>query len=172
MTQEEVRTRALYLFLACSQVVDQLKEELLGKLPVAGSALRPMTVQIVRRELGLLFRYWATRQIWQRLEAYEADAKALNLALLRLFTEGLKLPRDGSGLKYASISNLADAVRELSQRLHHGLGQEYPQLLSHLQAGILTWHDVVKRHTDEALEWPLEQLAARVKSWAERPPEE
>lgn len=168
MTQDEIRTRALYIFVATAQVVDECRAPLLQALPEPPAAVRPLTAQALRRELGLLFRYWATRRIWQKLEAYEADAKALNLVLLRQFTEGLKLPRDGSGLKYASLSTLAEEVRELSQRLTHALGLEQPLLLAPLQSGILGWHDQVLRYTDEALQQPLEELEARVKSWAER----
>ena len=87
MSPEEIRVRSLYLFLACSQAIEQLKDRLIATLPSAPSSVKLLLDKSLKREFGLLFRYWATRQIWRRLEANETDAKSLNLALLRLFFE-------------------------------------------------------------------------------------
>ena len=169
MTPEEIRVRSLYLFLTCWQAVDQFKERLLGTLP-APAPSKAMVERTLRRELGLLFRYWITRQIWERLESSEADAKQLNLALLRLFTEGFKLSKDGSGLRYAQLSTLPDEVQELSHRITNALGTTYPALLGELSAAILPWRDAVGRYTVDALELPVAQLTSSVKEWAERMP--
>lgn len=171
MTDEEVRIRSMYLFLICSQAVEQLKDRLVGTCSSSPLPATPVLEHALRRELGMLFRYWTTRRIWERLESNEADAKLLNLALLRLFTNGFHLPRDGSGLRYAQMSTLADEVRELSHRITNALGVEHPPLLAELQGSIVLWRDAVLQYTAEALERPMDQLAASVKEWAERAPE-
>ncbi len=99
MTQEDIRVRSAYLFLACSQAVEQFKDHLVATFPSPPIASPLVLDKLLRRELGLLFRYWTTRKIWEQLEASEADAKDLNLVLLRLFTDGLKLPKDARGLR-------------------------------------------------------------------------
>jgi hypothetical protein len=167
MTDEEIKIRSVYLFLACSQAVEQLTSALIAA--AGGSAsVKPVTEGAVRKELGLLFRYWTTRQIWERLEADEADAKALNLSLLRLFTNAFRLPRDGSGLRYAELSTAADEGQELRRRLTGAIGTGHPRLLDALEALVVSWRDAVSRYTVEALESPLSQLTASVKEWAAR----
>jgi len=171
MTQEEIRIRSTYLFLTCSQAVEQLKGRLVGTCAASPLSAAPTLEGALRRELGMLFRYWTTRRIWERLESSEADAKLLNLALLRLFTDAFKLPRDGSGLRYAQLSTPAEEVRELSRRITTALGLEHPPLLAELQGSILLSRDAVLQHTADALERPVDRLAADVKAWAERTPE-
>ena len=170
MTEDEIRIRSLYLFLSCSHAVEQLKDRLVGTCTASPLSAAPTLDGALRRELAMLFRYWTTRQIWERLETREADAKLLNLALLRLFTNAFKLPRDGSGLRYAQLSTLVDEVRELGHRITNALGVEHPPLLAELQGSIVLWRDVVLQYTTEALERPVEQLAANVKEWSERTP--
>jgi len=108
MDSDEIRLRALYLFLACSQSIESLKDKVIKTLPKEPVSTQMMRDLVLKRELGMLFRYWTTRKIWERLEADEASAKGLNLALLRLFTQGFKLPMDGSGLHYAELSTPDD----------------------------------------------------------------
>ena len=117
-----------------------------------------------------MFRYWATRQIWRRLEANETDAKSLNLALLRLFFDGFRLPKDGSGMRYAELSTVNEETNELSQRITNALGAEHRPLVKELEGAILPWRDAVFRYTVDALELPIEQLSSSIKAWAERPP--
>ncbi|MDP3774664.1 MAG: hypothetical protein Q8Q85_10400, partial [Gemmatimonadales bacterium] len=143
-------------------------ERLLGALSVADSS-RPAAEKLIRRELGLLFRYWTTREIWQALDADEAGAKAMNLALLRLFTDGFKLPRDGTGLRYAELSSAADEVKELAQRLSAALGPLPEAFTSELQSGILPWRDAVLQHTREALDLPLPRIQETVRAWTALP---
>ncbi len=171
MSQEELRLRALYLFLACSQAVEQFAERLAATLPAQPLPAQVRLQQSLKRELGLLFRYWTTRQIWQRWDTREADAKQLNLALLRLFTDAFKLPKDGSGLRYAELSTLAEEVQELTHRITNALAMRHEPLLTELQSTILPWRDSVLKWTIDALEWPPEQLAPKVSEWAGRPPE-
>lgn len=171
MSLEEIRVRSLYLFLACSQAIEQLKDRLIATLPSAPSSVRLLLDKSLKRELGLLFRYWATRQIWSRLEANEADAKSLNLALLRLFFEGFRLPKDGSGMRYAELSTVNEETDELSQRITNALGTEHRPLVKELEGAILPWRDAVFRYTVDALELPIDQLSSSIKAWAERPPE-
>ena len=101
MTPDEIRLRSLYLFLNCSQTIEQLSTRLLEAIASSPESRRPLLVQLLKRELGLLCRYWATRRIWERLASNEADAKALNLALLQLqrerLTDHLLHPRPMAG---------------------------------------------------------------------------
>lgn len=170
MTPEEIRVRSVYLFLGCSQAVEQFTDQLSTVFPTPPISSKLVLERALRKELGILFRYWATRQIWARLESCEEDAKLLNLALLRLFTTTFQLPQDGTGLRYAELSTLTEEARELSHRVTHVLGMEHPPLLQRLHAGIGSWRDAVTRYTIEALQLPLEQLTSRVRQWSERQP--
>ena len=170
MTEEETRIRSVYLFLACSQAVEQFKDRLVATFDAPPLSSTLLLEKLLRRELGMLFRYWITRQIWERLDAQEADAKTLNLALLRLFTDGFKLPKDGSGLRYAELSTLAEDAQELSHRITNALGMEHRPLLTELQGAILPCRDAVTKYTVEALELPVSQLTASIKEWAEQAP--
>ncbi len=166
MIPDEVRLRAIYLFLACSRAVDQFKERLAATFPEQPLTARLVLDKALRRELGMLFRYWTTREIWNRLDRNETDAKDLNLALLRLFIDGFKLPKDGSGLRYAELSTPMEEVLELSHRITIALGMEHPPLLTELQAGILPWREKVMKYTRDALELPFEEVTAQAKAWA------
>ena len=170
MTEEETRVRSVYLFLACSQAIDQFKDRLVATFETSPLSSKLLLEKLLRRELGLLFRYWTTRQIWERLDANEADAKNLNLALLRLFTDAFKLPKDGSGLRYAELSTLAEEAQELSHRITNALGMEHRPLLTELQGAILPCRDAVTKYTVEALDLPVSQLTASIKEWAEPAP--
>ena len=170
MTQEDVRVRSLYLFLASSRAVEECKDHLAATFPAQPLSARLQLDRAIRRELGMLFRYWITRQVWDLLEEHEEDAKALNVALLRLFTEGFRLPRDGSGLRYAELSTPAEEVQELMHRMTSALEMTHQPMLEALQEGILSWRDAVARHTNDALELPLEELTVKVKEWAEHMP--
>lgn len=169
MTAEEVQQRALYVYLASSRAVGEYADRLLGALPASQAAAQAATEKLLRRELGLLFRYWTTREIWEALDSDEAGAKALNLALLRLFTDGFRLARDGTGLRYAELSSAADEVNELSHRLAAVLGPLPEAFLSELQGGILPWRDTVLRTTREALALPLARVRDTVVAWTATP---
>lgn len=170
MTQEEIRIRSAYLFLACSQALEQCKDRLLSHNASGTPSVKMLLERTLRRELGLLFRYWTTRLIWDRLDANEMDAKHLNIVLLRLFTEAFKLPQDGSGLRYAELSTVGDEIHELSHRVANALSQQMPRLASELQGVIPPWRDAVTKYTLDALELPLDRLAASVKDWAVETP--
>ena len=170
MDTEELRLRSLYLFLSCSQAIEQFTDRLVGVVPSPSPSGKRVLEQAVRRELAMLFRYWMTRQIWEQFEANEGDAKHLNLALLRLFTNAFKLPRDGSGLRYASLSTLAEELQELRHRITNSLGMEHHALLAELQGGIVPWREAVVKYTTEGLELPLAPLSSKVKMLAEQVP--
>ena len=165
MTPEEVTPRSLYLYLACASAAGESTQRLVRALSIQ----EPRADKIVRRELGLLFRYWTTREIWQALETNEASAKALNLALLRLFTDGFRLPRDGTGLRYAELSSASEEMQELSHRLTGVLGQLPDAFMSELSSGILPWRDAVLQATREALTLPLARINESVRAWAVSP---
>ncbi|PIQ83547.1 MAG: hypothetical protein COV75_06925 [Candidatus Omnitrophica bacterium CG11_big_fil_rev_8_21_14_0_20_63_9] len=169
MTDEEIRVRSIYLYLSCSQAVERYIEQLLGTFAAPPASSRLTMQHALRRELGLIVRYWITRLVWQRLDANEADAKALNLALLRLFTEGLRLPRDGSGLRYAELSTLPEETLELQHRIVNAIGVEHAPLVAELQRSTGAWREATWRSTTEALDRPLDQLSETVRSWAQRP---
>lgn len=166
MDLEEVRLRSLYLFMTCSRTVSAARARLLATFSSPPLSSTVMLERSLTRELGILFRYWTTRQIWDRLEDAEEDAKQLNLASLRLFTEGFKLPKDGSGLRYAELSNPSEEVKELSQRMTAALGMEHQPLLDELQAGILAWRDEINRCTKDALELSVDQISIAMKEWS------
>ena len=124
----------------------------------------------MKRELGLLCRYWATRIIWERLASNESDAKSFNVALLRLFTEAFKLPRDGSGLRYAELSTSGEEVQELAHRLTDALGIVHEPLLGDLAARLPSWRTSIVQQTIQALDLPLNDVETRMKAWAGRMP--
>lgn len=165
MSPEEIQVRSRYLFLLCSQAIEQVAGRLTTMAP--SPIARPLLDRSIKKELALLFRYWATRQIWERLESSEPDAKNLNLAVLRLFFEGFRLPKDGSGMRYAELSTAGEEIRELSRRITTALGGEQPALLKELDGAVLSWRRVVVKYTADALTLPLEELASRMKAWAE-----
>ena len=169
MSPEEVRLRSLYLFLASSRVVEQFKDRLAATFPDSPLTAKLVLEKSLRKEIGMLCRYWIARQIWDRLDAHESDAKQLNLALLRLFTDGFKLPKDGSGLRYAELSTPAEEAQELSRRITASLGMEHLPLLAALHAGILSYRDLIMKHTSQALELPLGEVAEQAKAWAREP---
>ncbi len=165
MTGEEVQVRARYLFLLCTRAVERCYQQLLAGPTLASSAHGANGALIhkpLRRELGILFRYWATRQIWQRWESNEADATQLNLALLRYFTDEFKLPKDGSGLRYAELSTLEDEVRELSRRIAVALNVDAGPLMTELHHSIAPSREAVVQSTIDALELPVAQLSNEI----------
>ena len=168
MTQDEIRVRSMYLFLACSQAIEQFTARLVATIPPPDPLRKSSVERSLRRELGLLFRYWASQQVWERLESSETDAKDLNLALLRSFTEAFKLPRDGSGLRYATLSSMHEEVQELGRRITDALGLSDKALVTELESAILPWRDAITQYTSDALETPLEQLATSVRALVER----
>lgn len=168
MAPEEVRVRSLYLFMVCAQAIEKGTERLMAIAPPAIPSLKPVLDKSLKKELALLFRYWATRRIWERWEARELDAKALNLAVLRLFFEGFRLAKDGSGMRYAELSTLSAEANELSHRLANALGVEHPPLVEEVERAILSWRDAVLQCTADALSRPAEELAVALKEWVGR----
>ena len=163
MTGEEVQLRARYLFVLCTRAVERCCQLLLASPALPASAANGSQLQKpLRRELGILFRYWATRQIWQRWESKEAEATQLNLALLRFFTDEFKLPKDGSGLRYAELSTVEDEVRELSRRIAVALNVDAGPLLAELHHTIAPSREAVVQSTIDALELPAIQLSSEM----------
>ncbi|MBI2174313.1 MAG: hypothetical protein HYU33_03875 [Candidatus Omnitrophica bacterium] len=159
MSTQEIQARARYLFLTCVQMVDRVKERLVSLLPESVQSNAAALEVSLRRELGLLFRYWATQQIWQRMALQEKEARMMNIALLRLFTEELKLPRDGSGLRYAQLGSLIEETREFKKRVGQLIGFEYPPLTAQLEGALLVLREELERRVAEALQMPLEDLS-------------
>ena len=168
MTPDELPTRSTYLFLSCAQAAEQFAGTLAATYPTPPLSTKALLDRVLRREMGLLVRYWVTRRIWEQLEDDEANAKALNLSLLRQFTSTFGLPKDGSGLRYAELSSLTDELGELAHRITTALGMSYRPLLDLLQQSIASWQETILQRTNEAVELPLDQLAPRVRTWLER----
>ncbi len=166
MTDNEIRIRSLYVFLACARALEEVQRHLATMLPAGDYPVKAMVEKPLRRELGLLFRYWTTRKIWEQLDANEADAKSLNVALLRLFTDAFKLPRDGSGLRYAELSTLTEEVRELSHRLTAAFGKPPEPLLAALYGSLSPWRETVAKYAADGVELPLSHLELAVKELA------
>lgn len=166
MNPEEIRVRSLYLFMVCAQAVEEGTQRLMATVPPPTPSLKPVLDKSLKKELALLFRYWATRKIWERWESHELDAKALNLAVLRLFFEGFRLPKDGSGMRYAELSTVSEEANELSHRLANALGVEHPPLVKEVERAILPWRDTVLQYTADALSRPVEELSVALKDWA------
>ena len=156
MTPEEIQVRSGYLFLTCSDAIETAKQRLVPLVTAFPSPPAPRWERALARELTLLFRYWATREIWERLESDEAGAKGLNLALLRRFTDDDKLHQDGSGLRYAELSTIDAEARELNRRMASALGVNPQWLADALQGAITGWRETVAGRTREALEVPVQ----------------
>jgi hypothetical protein len=165
MSPEEIRVRSLYLFLACSRAIEEGSGRLKATVPDSMPAVKSALDKAVKKELALVFRYWATRKIWERLESRELEAKELNLAVLRLFFEGFRLPKDGSGMRYAELSTVSDEAREVSHRLANALGVEHPPLAREIERALLPWRDAVLQYTTEALSRSVEELSRAIKEW-------
>lgn len=163
MTQGEIGTRCAYLFEACFDLLESIRAEFAAAVPSPSPQERRMLDKAVTRELGLLFRYWATSHIWRQCESNETDARHLNLAVLRLFTDQLKLPKDGSGLRYAELPP-TDEEGELGRRISQATGIASAPLLRIVHGSIESWREVLTRHTAEAVELPVGDLAARTRA--------
>jgi hypothetical protein len=170
MTTDDIRVRSRYLYLTCSQVIERFKDRLVASLPPAVVSATPLLDRILRKELGLLVRYWATREIWRQWESQEWDAKQLNLELLRLFVEGVRLSQDGSGLRYAELSGAEEEAQELTHRIAHAIGVDPGLVLSEVEGTILPGRDAVLRYTAEALHQPPEELSRHIQAWTQRSP--
>ena len=168
MNPEEIRVRSLYLFMVCTRVLEEGTQRMMATMPPSILSLNPVLDKSVKKELALLFRYWATRRIWERWESRELDAKALNLAVLRLFFEGFRLAKDGSGMRYAELSTLSEEAHELNHRLANALGVEHPPLVGEVERAIVSWRDAVLQCTADALSRPVEGLAGALKEWVGR----
>jgi len=168
MTDEDLRFRSLYVLRRCEALIQEASARLRPLAPPQGDAPAGLIEHTLRRELGLLFRYWATHDIWDRLEAQQEDAKRLNISVLRLFIEAFKLPRDGSGLRYAELGTLNDTANELAHRLRLGLGGLPQPLTDILQASIRPWKEAVGRAVQDALARSLDEVQASVTRAAER----
>lgn len=167
MTRDEIEVRSSYLLLACSQAIEHLHDHLVAVLPSSVVPSNPLLQRTLRRELGLIFRYWVTKQIWDRAELVEADARQLNLVLLRLFTEAFHLPRDGSGLRYAELSSFEEEARELSRRIVHAAPGAPQSFLAELRGALSRCQETVRRQTADALDLPTGRLTASVTAWME-----
>lgn len=166
MTDQELRLRALDMYLSCSRVVDQALRYLLPALPASGKAEAVSQERTARRECGMLFRHWASREIWDRVEQ-DKDATQMNLELLRLFTNGFKLPKDGSGLRYAELSTQEEELREFWHRLTHALGVEETRLLAMIERAADEWKQAVMQAAERMLTQPIAVIEAEVREWTQ-----
>lgn len=169
MTDHELALRALYLYFSCSRQVERSLGMLLAALPASGRIEAGIQERTTRRECGLLFRHWASREIWERMDE-DAQATQLNLELLRLFTNGFKLPKDGSGLRYAELSTLEEELREFWHRLTRALGVEDTRLLGLMERSAGEWRSAVAEAAGQALQQEFSLIEAEVKEWTQAAP--
>jgi hypothetical protein len=169
MTDHELSLRALYLYFSCSRHLEQALGTLLAALPASGRAEAGIQERAARREFGLLFRHWAAHEIWERMDE-DAQATKLNLELLRLFTSGFKLSKDGSGLRYAELSSLEEELKEFWHRLARGLGVEDTRLLSLMERSAGEWRSAVTEAVEQCLQREFSLIEAEVKEWTQATP--
>lgn len=158
MTSEEIRLRSLHLYLACSYAAVKFRDSVLDELREAGYEVNQEAADIVLKEVGILFRFWTTRQIWERLVENEGDAKSLNFSLIHLFNRGFKLPRDEIGERYAQISGTVEEVKEFGYRICNALGTKEFILALKLNASCPAWLKAVLQYTQNAIEWPIPRV--------------
>ncbi len=143
-----------------------------GLLPTLAAPTRTEAMayeRAVRRECGMLFRHWAARAVWENVTD-DADATQVNLELLRLCTAGFKLPKDGSGLRYAELGSPEEETREFWQRLTHSIGLEGTALLGTVERSLPGWRRDVAAAAERALEQSLSVLEAEAKAWTQQIP--
>lgn len=177
MTGEEIRLRSLYVYLGCAYAAVKYRDQ--GLLPILQEAnveTNERVKDLVLREIGILFRFWSTRQIWEREVANESDAKSLNLALMQLFNVGLRLPKDNSGVEYAQASGTLGEVQKFGHRICKGLrGDDYTLALE-LNSTLPAWAKAVFQYVEDGVNLPLQQVQEVVGELAKLdkplPPEE
>lgn len=169
MDDREVRLRTFYVFVKSAELFESIEESLSGLLE-AGDRANPHQIRhLLRRETGILFRYWATRYLWDALDQDEEIAKRMNLSLLRIFAENFEFPRDGSGLKYAELSTPYDEAREWIRRLNKQIPiDDLEGLRQWVQKDFLQWRQRILDFTQESLVADLEWLQAAADQWVQR----
>lgn len=158
MTGEEIRVRSLYLYVACSYAAVKLQAHVIEEIRRLKMSFDRKQEEQIFKEVGILFRFWVTRQIWENLVQEEADAKSLNFATFDLFNKGFKLPNDESHVRYGEISGRVEEVKEFGLRVCGILNQKDPELL--LMLSTMTsehWFPVILQYTKDAVEQPFEQ---------------
>lgn len=159
MEDKEIRSRALYLFLTAVKVVDQYMEKLCSHVIELKEGRKTPTFDVLlRQEIAILFRHWAARTLWNRLEASEAVATRMNQQLLRLFMDGYKLPRDGSGVHYAALLTIEEECFVFSDRLLNTLALTRKPAIKSFGSILQRACEAITAHSEEALEWPIERL--------------
>jgi len=169
MDEKDIRLRSLYLFLVVAEAVDHYKERLLSEVAELKAAGQGGSFNAsLRQEVALLFRHWAARSLWKRLEARADEATRINQRLLRLFTEGFKLPRDGSGVHYAALLTLEEEGVVFSERLFNTLALARKPSAGMCLPLIDQGRETVLEHCVAALTWPLERLTKAIEAMSEK----
>lgn len=165
MDEKEIRLRAVYLFLTSVKAVDHFMEKLCSHvIELKEGRKTPAFDVLLRQEIALLFRHWAARILWNRLEASETDATRMNQQLLRLFTEGFKLPRDGRGVHYAALLTLEEEGFVFSERMFNTLTLSRKPASTSFHFILQQVCEATTTRAKEALEWPLDRLTKTVES--------
>lgn len=161
MTNEEINLRSEYLYLASCLAAIKLRDSIIES---ANLEEDEKVKGIVLRELGILFRFWITREIWESLVEDETDAQKFNFRLLHLFNSGFKIPQDGSEIRYAQISGTVDEVKELGRRICNSLKLECIITMFKINIGITPYMEAILKFTKNAVELPIEQIENMLKS--------
>lgn len=164
MTDKEIRLRAEYLYIACCYAaVKEITDSIIDTLKSSKIIVDDTVKEVVLREVGILFRFWTTRAIWESLIEDENDAKRFNFSLFRLFNSGFKLPKDDSGIRYAQISGTVEEVKELGRRICNALKLECAITMFEINIGISHWLELILKFTKDAVELPVEQIENMLK---------
>lgn len=159
MNEKEIHLRVLYLYLTAVKAADLYLEKLCSQvIELKEGRKTAMFDVLLRREIAILFRHWAARTIWNRLEASESDATRMNQQLLRQFTNSFKLPRDGSGVHYASLLTIEEECFVFGDRLLNTLSLSRKPAVKSFESILQQACKAITAHSEEALEWPLERL--------------
>ncbi len=169
MNEKEVRLRTFFIFVKSTELFEAVQKELVTLLEGQAQVNEHRLNHAMRREGGILFRYWSTRFLWDALSDDDETAKQLNLRLLRLFSENFDFPRDGSGLLYAELSTPFDEAREFIRRLNKQLDiEDLETLREFVQKEFLGWREQILAVTQEAIEADLEVLETAASGWVQR----
>jgi hypothetical protein len=146
LEREHLELYASFLFLKCAAAVRHIVKESPSALSESFDTV--FFERHLRRELGILLRYWISHDIWEVFEDDSEGSRELNLLVLRHFTRGLKLPKDGSGLKYAELSTLKEQLRELCHRLTAVLGKEDKPFFRWVESHFTAWRKDTREYVE------------------------
>ncbi len=168
MDSEEIRIRSLYLYVACSYAAVKLKEHIFAEMEKLGITSDEARKELVLKEIGVLFLFWTTRQIWERLVENEGDAKSLNVALAKLFHDGFKLPSDERRIRYAQVSGTVEEIEQFAFTVCDTLERHDAFLLVRLAVIYKHQFKLILQYTEDAVALSVSNIKECVDEMARR----